>query len=301
MKIVVTKDFKMHPDQKDRLGLLGEVAYYEDTSSPEQWYNRCADAGIICSGRSGLDGEEVYKLQNVFISLPFVGAEFLDLERLKERNISVSNAPGCNREAVVEWIVGMILMRFRRLHKLVQAEKFSKDENLETGLNIWNKNITILGAGNIGQHLNTVLTAFGAQTSMFRRGDDLLQMIEGADMVINCLPANKDTIGLLDTKFFQGMKSGSFFASVARSQTYDIDALIAGLDTGLIAGALDDAGDAPVGDAGNTLYQKLQNHSKILVTPHIAWNSESETRKANDIMIDNVEAWLSKRPQNILT
>ncbi len=39
---------------------------------------------------------------------------------------------------------------------------------------------------------------------------------------------------------------------------------------------------------------------KIVVTPHIAWNTDAERRKANDMMIDNIEAWINKKPINLI-
>lgn len=38
----------------------------------------------------------------------------------------------------------------------------------------------------------------------------------------------------------------------------------------------------------------------IIVTPHIAWNTDYEKRKTNDMMIDNIVAWLDKKPIHIV-
>lgn len=301
MKIVITKNLGLYPDQKERLENLGDVMYYgTECSSPDEWYDRCKDADIICTGRIGLDSEAVFKLKDTFISLPFVGYDFLDLNKLKKLGVTVSNAPGCNKEAVAEWVIGMLLMLFRRLDALTDTAQLNNQKALQQGLNIWNKKITILGAGNIGKHLNTILTAFGAETSFFRRGDNLLSSVKNADIVINCLAANESTKNLLDRNFFQSLKKDTFFISIARPQIYDVDALINRLDSGHLAGAIDDIANARVGDVDDPLYQKLANHPKILATPHISWNSESEARRANDMMIDNIESWINKKPINIL-
>jgi lactate dehydrogenase-like 2-hydroxyacid dehydrogenase len=40
-----------------------------------------------------MKSEKVYDLKDVFISLPYVGVDFLDRKKLKERNITVANSP----------------------------------------------------------------------------------------------------------------------------------------------------------------------------------------------------------------
>jgi phosphoglycerate dehydrogenase-like enzyme len=300
MKIVVTKNLGFYPDQKERLNGLGDVTCYNSLhSSPDEWLDRCKDADVICSGLAGLELDSVYQLKNVLISLPFVGVEFLDLDRLKLNGVTVANSPACNREAVAEWIVGMLLMRFRNLNIFVEGN-VDKGVFLEKGLSIWNKSIAILGAGNIGRHLEKILTSFGANVDVFRRGDDLIGTVEGRDVVINCLSANESTDNLLDANFFKSLKKGAYFVSVARSKTYDVDALVEELDSGRLAGAIDDVASAMVADVDDVIYQKLFNHPKVFATPHIAWSSESEARKANDMMIDNIEMWMNGNPQNIL-
>jgi glycerate dehydrogenase len=105
---------------------------------------------------------------------------------------------------------------------------------------------------------------------------------------------------LLGKKFFSSMKRGSFFVSTSRNKTYDFSALKEALDNGILSGAADDAASADIGDINSDYYKNLLKHPKILATPHIAWNTDSERRKSNDIMIDNIEAWLKKKPMNLI-
>ncbi|MGH1379282.1 MAG: NAD(P)-dependent oxidoreductase [Alphaproteobacteria bacterium] len=301
MNIVVTKNLGLYPDQKKRIQELGNVLFHEtESENPEEWYARCQDANIICTGLMGLNSDFVYELHDVFISIPFVGHEFLNLDKLKSQKVTVANAPGCNKEAVSEWIVSMLLFHFKNLETLTNSKTLTKNNALQRSLSIWDKKIAILGAGHIGQHLNKILTAFGAQTSFFKRGNDILEITHNADIVINCLAANEDTQGLLNKVFFQSLKKGVFFISVARPQVYDIEALIDCLNQGHIAAAIDDVANANVGDVNDVLYKRLASHPQILATPHISWNSESEARKANDIMINNIESWINGKPQNLL-
>lgn len=300
-KIVITKDMSFYPDQLERLKNLWEVKFYKDEAwSDEEWFERCTGADIICSWGFGCKSEQVYKLENIFISLPFVGIEFFDLSKLKSRNIVVANSPWCNKEAVSEWVVGMLLMIMRDLHTSVNTETQSQNELLKTGQSIWNKRITILWKGNIGMHLGNIFTAFWAKVDFFTRWDDIYESSQGADIIINCLTANTETENILDTPFFEWLKPGSIFISVARPSTYDTEALKSALQEWILSCAIDDAASATVWDIHDPHYESLLWYENMYTTPHIAWNAESEARKANDIMIDNIEAWLQNKPQNLI-
>jgi phosphoglycerate dehydrogenase-like enzyme len=300
-KIVVTKNLKFFEDQTERLNSLGEVIYYDnDPKTNEEWFERCKGADIICTGMYGMKSEKVYELENVLISLPYVGVEFLDREKLKERNIIVSNSPGCNKEAVAEWIAGMMLMFFRRLLEFNRVTSLPKDEILKITTSLYDKQITILGNGNIGQQLGKICESFGMKIIFFNKGDDLINSVKNADIIANCLSTNPSTIGLLDKNFFNSLKKGSLFISSSRSQVYDIEALKETLDKEILIGAIDDSASSDVGDVESIEYKNLLSHPKIFVTPHIAWNTDVEKRKANDMMIDNVEAYLKGQPINLI-
>ncbi|MBU0707963.1 hydroxyacid dehydrogenase, partial [Patescibacteria group bacterium] len=182
--IVVTKNLELYEDQTARLDSLGNATYYNDLPrSDDEWLERCRGADIICTGMYGLKSEKVYELDNVFISLPFVGAEFLDRNRLKEKNITVSNSPGGNKEAVAEWIIGMMIMHFRRLPQLTRTTDLQKEEILKTATSLYNKKITILGVGHIGKQLGNICESFGMIVKYFKRGDDLIGFVKDADVI----------------------------------------------------------------------------------------------------------------------
>ncbi|MFA6376874.1 MAG: NAD(P)-dependent oxidoreductase [Candidatus Paceibacterota bacterium] len=133
----------------------------------------------------------------------------------------------------------------------------------------------------------------------FKQGDDIVKSAAGAEVVINCLSQNPTTIGLLGSEFFSSFKPGSYFVSVTSPKIYDTEALLFSLGKNIIGAAID-AGDARVGDASDEFYQKLLSNRRILATPHIAFNTDVTARVANDMMIDNVEAFLKGYPINLL-
>ncbi len=76
--------------------------------------------------------------------------------------------------------------------------------------------------------------------------------------------------------------------------------MLKALDKKILSKVAIDAGGIQVGDINDEYYKKLLNHSKVLVTPHIAYNTDVTDEISNKMMIDNIEAWLNKKPINIL-
>lgn len=134
----------------------------------------------------------------------------------------------------------------------------------------------------------------------YKRWDDLIKSVKNADIVANCLSYNEKTKWLLDKKFFFLLKKWTFFVSSSRHEIYDIDAMIEALNNDFLIGIADDSASSLAWDIEYPGYKRLLNHPKIIVTPHIAWNTDYEKRKANDMMIDNIEAWLNKKPINLI-
>lgn len=298
-KIVITPHLELYPDQIQRLRSLGEVVFYDSLPSPEEWIERVKGADIICSGKAGLI-DKIYDTKNVFYSLPFVNVGWIDKEKLKANNIVVSYCPGCNKEAVSEWVMAMLLNLFRELPKFIKADNLPKGKVPRATLGLRGKRVTILGKGNIGGRVAELCEVFGMNIEYFKKGDSLIDSVKNADVIINCLSSNGSTWSILDRKFFRSLKKGSYFISPTDEKIYDVDALIEVLDAGILAGAADDAGGIRVGDTSDTYYQKLLAHPKILVTPHIAYQTDITNRVANDMMIENIEAYLKGKPINLL-
>jgi phosphoglycerate dehydrogenase-like enzyme len=302
MKIVVTNEQDFTPEQETRLNDLGDVTYFDTIpESGEEYLRRVEGADIICSDTAGL--QDVYEqLKDVYVTVGFVSVAFVDPEVMRKNGVLISNAPGANLHAVSEWIIWMILTMLRKLNTaLNRQETYRKNGDfprLEESLS--DKNVVILGAGNIGKQVGRLAEAFEANVSYFKRGDDLLESVKEADIVVDTLSANSTTEGLLNRDFFQSLKKGSYFVTVSRAEVADQEAMLEALDEGILAGVATDCGGVLVGDTEDPLYQKMLAHPKVYATPHIAYSATKSFKRGNDIMIDNVEAFIKGKPQNLV-
>lgn len=298
-KIVVMQPMHMYPDQIDRLKKMGEVIFHSTfAKSSEEWFERAKGADIVCTSKLGLEAN-IYNLKNIYISLPLVGVGWIDKTKLEDKNVIVSCSPGCNKEAVSEWIIGMMMDLARDFPNIIDTKTVTTD-NWCDKIGLARKKVTILGKGNIGSRVGEVCAALLMDVTYFDKGGDLLESIKDADFILNALSENPGTIGLLNKEFFASFKPGAYFVTITSSTLYDADALIAEIDGGRIAGAADDCGTILVGDSTDPYYIRLASHPKILATPHLAARTDVTCRKSYDIMIDNIESYLKGKLVNTL-
>lgn len=300
MKIVVTHGRDLTKEQKARLEILGEVKYYEDKpKDADEWLKRAQGFDVVCTALSGAN-EKWAELQNVFMSLCFVGVGWVDKSKAKERNITIANSPGCNRHAVSEWVIGMMILMARQISEYLKIEELPVGFLPPSTTGLAYKNITILGKGNIGTRVGEIAKAMEMNVNYFKRGDDLNECTKSADVVVDCLGLNEQTQNLLNADFFNSLKDGAMFITITNGGIVDIEAMMTALDSGKLSSVAHDGASMMPGDTRNEIYQKLLKHPKVFITPHIAYNSDVERRIGNDMMIENVEAFIKGKPQNIV-
>ncbi|MFC1600619.1 NAD(P)-dependent oxidoreductase [Patescibacteria group bacterium] len=299
-KIVVATPMNFLPEQEDRLRSLGDVKIYNTLpDSPDDWLKRCKRADIICSGKYGLK-EKMYQLNNVLFSLPFVAVGWLDKKKLKKKNITVSYCPGCNRHAVSEWVIAMMFLLLRKFNKLIGTTHLKGKMGSKDYLGLAGKKVCILGKGNIGARVYEVCKALEMDIDHFGKGDDLTKKVKNVDVVVNTLSYNSSTEGMLDKNFFNSLRKSTFFITVTSNKIYDSKAVFDALDKGILDGFADDCGSILPGEYTDPYYKKLTKHPKVLTTPHISYQSDVTVKMSNDMMIDNVEAYIKDKPINIV-
>lgn len=291
---------ELSDEQKKRLEKLGDVTYFDHRAeTPEKWLDRVKGFDVICTGKFGVK-EKWNQLRNTFVSLPFVGVGWIDASLAKKHNVTIANSPGSNRHAVSEWIIAMMLLMSREIEKYLNVPELPESLVRLPTTGLAYKNITILGKGSVGSRVGEVAEALEMNVRYFQRGDNLVDKVKQADIVVDTLSSNPSTENLLNRGFFNALKNETIFITVTGSSIVDIDAMLKALNSGKLACVAHDAGGIRPGDTTDPLYQKLLKHPKVYLTPHIAWNTDVERQLSNDVMIENIEAWLKGKPIHVV-
>lgn len=296
MKKIIVFGVNFNDEQKARLEKLGEVTYATSPISSEELVSKSKGFDVICSDGSFLL-DSLPNLKNIFVTYPYIELGVFNSEELKKNDVYVANTQGSSRETIAEWALFMVLALFRQFIPLIRTTEQPQFQLYES---LVGKKILIIGRGNIGTRVGELCQAFDAKVNYFIRGDDLISKVSDADIVINSLNCNSSTKNLLDKKFFMSLKSGSYFISYVRYYTYDVDGLMKAIDNNIIAGAAIDCDPEQVFDTSNAFYQKVLKNPKILVTPHVAFSSKFASANGREFAVQNIEAFISGQPKNIL-
>lgn len=168
---------------------------------------------------------------------------------------------------------------------------------------MFDKSVTIIGAGKIGTEVAHIAKAFGMKTTGVNRSggqidgfdkvytnDNLAEAVADADVVINILPLTPETTGLFNLSLFKQFKPGAIFVNVGRGESVVTADLLTALDQELLSfAALDVFEEEPL-PAESPVY----THSKILTTPHIAGFMDDYLGTLRPIIEENLQAFIDR-------
>ena len=191
--------------------------------------------------------------------------------------VTVCNAAGVHDAATSELAVGLMIGAQRRLAELVRAQ----DEHVwdsQMGGAVADRNVLVIGAGNIGRAIERRLSGFECATTLVgrtaRQGvramSELPALLPAADVVVLIVPLTDETRGLVDREFLAGMKDGALLVNVARGAIVVTDDLLAEVTTGRLRAALDVTDPEPLPPE-----HPLWDAPGVVVTPHVGGASDA--------------------------
>lgn len=162
------------------------------------------------------------------------------------------------------------------------------------------RQVTILGMGELGRATARMLTAIGFRVTGFSRsGDpvagvavtrDLHRALSGAEVLVTLLPDTPATRDLLDAATLALLPQGAWIINPGRGTLIDDDALLGALDGGHLGHAVLDVFRAePLPPA-----HPFWHHPAVTVTPHIAAETRPET--AAPVVAQNLRDAMAGRP-----
>lgn len=211
----------------------------------------------------------------------YAGLDFLPLDLLQQRGVTITNGAGINAITIAEYVVmGMLTMAkgYREVVRAQERHEWLMDSPGKRELA--GSKALLLGYGAIGKLIKPRLEAFEVEVSVVRRsgGESVLRPDEWRarlgefDWVILAVPATPETDAMIGAEELAAMKADAVLVNIARGAVVDQDALVAALEDKRIGGAFLDVTTPEPLPADHKLWSLGNAH----VTMHLSGRAQSK-------------------------
>jgi len=218
-----------------------------------------------------------------------VGVDNIDVDYARSKGIQVNNTPMASSASVAELTIGHMICLARYIHIANVTMREGKwEKNKYEGVELAGKTLGLIGCGQIGRLTADKAAALGMSIVYTNRSgpkaeipyryvsmDELLGI---SDFISLHMPLAGGAV--ITSAEIAKMKNGVYIVNTSRGALIDDDDLIAGLDSGRIAGAaLDVFVEEPVTN------KKIITHPKISLTPHVGGSTlEAQERIGEEVV-----------------
>lgn len=242
-----------------------------------------------------------------------VGTEMLDVEAIKRHNIPVYVNAGVNAQSVAEHTLTLMLACLKRLPQINQQTHqgvWKKQQIGVTTRELKGKTVALVGMGNIGRLVASMLQPFGAKviyTDVVRQPDETEQrlgltyydsfeaMLPVADVLSFHCPLVKENTEILNQRTLAMMKKDTILVNTARGKLINPNELYEAMKSGhLSAAALDTHYEEPIKEG-----YKLAELDNVILTPHIGGLSYEAFHQMMADAIENIVAFEEGRLTDI--
>lgn len=282
---------------------------------------------------SQIDKDIIDSLSNLkFITTRSTGYDHIDINYCKEKGIVVSNVPEYGTRTVAEWTIGLMLSLMRKIYYAIDQIKESENFDLTNlrGEELYGKTLGVIGTGRIGKEVIKLAKALGMNILAFDAYPDqnfaqevsvryvsLEDLLKNSDVITIHTNLNSSTYHLINKENVKLIKQGAYLINTARGGIVETEALVYALKEGILKGAALDVLEEETEikeelellvkpelktEEIKTLWQNhiLMKMSNVLITPHNAFNSKEAVERILKTTIENIKAFVSGNPINII-
>lgn len=291
----------------ERLKLACDQLQLHAYTTLEQRLAHIGQAEIIISNKVVLERSVLEQLRHQvkLICVAATGTNNVDLQAAKQWGIPVTNIRNYASRSVAEHTVGLMFALARQIpqyQKAVEQGKWAQSKQfcvLDYPITeLGGKTLGIIGYGALGQATAQLAQAIGLNVWIADRLDAsqtrservaFNQVIEQADIISLHCPLTPETQHLMNAQRLKQMKPSAWLINTARGALVEPHHLIQALREGWIAGAALDVITTEPPSADEALIQAQL--SNLIITPHIAWASQTARQCLIDQLAAIISAW----------
>ncbi len=286
-----------------------QLTEYAHTAA-EQILERAKDADIIITSKVILNHEILSQLPKLkLIAVTATGTNNIDLVAAKALGITVKNVTGYSSVTVPEHVIGMI---YALKHRLID---YHRDQLLTERWatcgqfcyvdypisDVQGSTLGIIGRGCIGNEVARLAQAVGMRVlfaehqhaTTIREGYTAFdEVLKQADVISLHCPLTPQTEQLINAKTLALMKPNACLINTGRGGLINEADLLQALQSGKLAGAALDVlvKEPPATD--DALWLAAKTQPNLLITPHVAWASDSALTTLVNKVAQNIEEFV---------
>lgn len=281
-----------------------------DRTSAEETYERAKDADIVVTSKVLFGRELLARLPKLkLIAITATGTNNIDLVAAKELGIAVKNVTGYSSVTVPEHVLGMI---FSLKHSLMSyhRDQVTSDRWATCGqfcyvdypiTDVRGSTLGVFGKGCLGTEVGRLAELVGMKVlyaehkgaTTIRDGyTPFEEVLKQADIVTLHCPLTETTQNLINAETLALMKPTAYLINTGRGPLVDETALLDALESSKIAGAALDVLVKEPPAIDNPLIQAAKRLPNLLITPHVAWASDSAVTTLVNKVAQNIEEFV---------
>lgn len=232
------------------------------------------------------------------------GLDHIQLAECRRRGIRVTNVGDAFCDQVAEFAIGLLIDVLRRVSaadRFIRSGSWPVMGEFPLGFKVSGKRIGIIGLGNVGMRISRMLEAFGcsiAYNSRTRKPNvsypyyaDIQELAINSDVLFVCCAFSKDTRHLINKDVLKALGKKGVIVNIGRGAIIDEKELVGFLVRGDIGGAgLDVFENEPY------VPTELYGLDNVVLSPHRAAAVPESFVHLQEIVIGNIEAFLSNKP-----
>ena len=286
---------------------------YEHTSS-SQTIERAKDADIVITSKVIFERETLKQLPKLkLIAITATGTNNVDLVAAEEMGIAVRNVTGYSSTTVPEHVMGLIFalkhslagwLRDQMEAKWSESKQFCYFDYPIT--DVRGSTLGVFGKGCLGTEVGRLANAVGMKVLYAEHKDAAVcregytpfeEVLRQADIVTLHCPLTETTKNLINAETLSKMKKGAFLINTGRGPLIDELALVDALKTGHLGGAALDVMVKEPPEKDNPLILAAKTMPNLIITPHIAWASDSAVTTLVGKVMQNIEEFVQQLNQ----
>ncbi|OOF40359.1 glycerate dehydrogenase [Rodentibacter rarus] len=283
-------------------------------TSASQTIERAKDADIVITSKVIFDRKTLEQLPKLkLIALTATGTNNIDLVAAKELGVEVKNVTGYSSVTVPEHVLGLIFslkhslagwLRDQTLAKWGESQQFCYFDYPIT--DVRGATLGVVGKGCLGSEVGRLAQALGMKVLYAEHKDAATcragytpfnEVLKQADILTLHCPLTPSTENLINAETLSQMKKGAFLINTGRGPLVDEKALLNALTRGHLGGAALDVMIKEPPEKDNPLILAAKTMPNLIITPHIAWASDSAVTTLVKKVTQNMEEFVAQLNQ----